>query len=80
MEMVSITMPLTQHTGTYIFSREVGTSVTLERKKQSLEEGRIYRRWFSENVLKKDRNTASSAVLIMPLSCYAPDYRDNIHE
>lgn len=60
--------------------RETGSKVTLEQKEQGLREVSIYRKWFAENILRKDALTASSAVLIMPLSCYAPDYRDNIHK
>ncbi|KAK0612223.1 hypothetical protein B0T14DRAFT_572039 [Immersiella caudata] len=50
----------------------------LEKKGQGLREGTIYRGWFAEHVLRQDKDTASDAVLIMPLSCYAPGYRDNI--
>ncbi|KAK4446469.1 amidase signature enzyme [Podospora aff. communis PSN243] len=58
---------------------ETGSQVTLEQKEQGLREGAIYRRWFAKNILRQDKNTASDAVLVMRVSCYAPDYRDNIH-
>jgi hypothetical protein len=61
-------------------NRETGSKITLEQKEQGLREGAIYRRWFAKHVLRKDKDTASDAILVMPLSCYAPDYRDNIHK
>ena len=60
--------------------RETGSKITLEQKEQGLQEAAIYRKWFAENVLRQDKDTASDAILVMPLSCYAPDYRDNIHK
>lgn len=63
-----------------IFSRETGSKITLEQKKQSLAEMQAYRNWFAENVLATDTGTGSDAIMLMPLSCYAPDYRDTIHK
>lgn len=44
-----------------------------------MKEMEVYRAWFSENVLKEGDGMMSDAVLIMSISCYAPDYRDTIH-
>jgi len=63
-----------------LYLRETGSKATLKQKEQALHEGAIYRRWFAENVLRRSNSLASDAVLIMPLSCYAPDYRDTIHK
>ncbi|CAI6236284.1 unnamed protein product [Periconia digitata] len=39
----------------------------------------VYRKWFADNVMKEGEGTMSDAIMIMPVSCYAPDYRDTIH-
>lgn len=59
---------------------ETGSKVTLAQKEEALQEMTIYRKWFAKNILRQDDSTASTAVMIMPLSCYAPDYRDTIHK
>lgn len=63
----------------YSAFRKTGSEVTQEDVQASMKEMDVYRAWFSANVLKADDGRMSDAVLIMPVSCYAPDYRDRIH-
>lgn len=60
--------------------RETGSKVTLEQKNQSIEDMKVYRKWFAGCVLDEDQKTASDAILIMPLETPAPDYRDTLHK
>jgi hypothetical protein len=58
---------------------KTGSKVTPEDVETSMKEMEVYRAWFSENVLREGDGMMSDAVLIMSVSCYAPDYRDTIH-
>ncbi|KAK5660029.1 hypothetical protein OQA88_13497 [Cercophora sp. LCS_1] len=44
---------------------ETGSKVTLGQKEQGLREGAVYRSRFAEHVLRKDKDTASDAILVI---------------
>src|SRR4051812_23711293 len=56
--------------------RALGKEVTIEQKEEALDEMEIFRNWFTENVMKGEAQTASSAVLILPSGRGQPWYRD----
>lgn len=57
--------------------REMGASVTEEGVKQSLAEWAVYEKWFNETILREDRDSGSSAVMILPCGSADPKYRDD---
>ncbi|KAJ5726210.1 uncharacterized protein N7483_007567 [Penicillium malachiteum] len=59
---------------------EIGSKVSAEQKEGAIEDISVYRKWFSECIMREDTKTASDAILIMPLDTPAPDYRDTIHK
>lgn len=43
---------------------------------QSVKDIKIFKQWFDETFMKRDEQTGSSAILIMPVGPGAPNYRD----
>ncbi|KAF3066593.1 Amidase 1 [Daldinia childiae] len=54
-----------------------GSEVSREMKEKSLEEVRVYRRWFEENILAPKGSGGTTAVMIIPCGNSVPKYRDD---
>jgi hypothetical protein len=59
--------------------RGEGEKITSEQYSEAEKRLAVFKKWFQENVINQDDTTGSNAVMILPVSCYAPDYRDTIH-
>jgi len=66
--------------GTLTCCRAVGKSVSAEEHKAQVEELKVFRKWFDKNVMTKDPDSLSDAIMIMPYGSSNPKYRDQPNE
>lgn len=57
-------------------SRDLGAEVTKAELEQGLDELKVFRDWFADNVLRADEKCGSSAILVLPVGPGQPIYRD----
>ncbi len=55
----------------------MGASVTEEGVTQSLAEWAGYEKWFHETILREDKDSGSTAIMILPCGSSNPKYRDD---
>ena len=63
-----------------IVYRGVGKEVSSEEYNTHIEEQRVFREWFDQNVFSSDPETLSDAIMIMPYGSANPKYRDSPNE
>lgn len=60
--------------------RGLGKSVTNDEYETYMNELRVFRKWFNENVFSTDPESLSDAIMIMPYGSANPKYRDSPNE
>jgi len=58
----------------------IGKNVTTEEYNVYMNELRVFRDWFNENVFSSDAKSGSQAIMIMPYGSANPKYRDSPNE
>jgi hypothetical protein len=58
-------------------SRSIAVSFTAEDRAQGVAEMNVFRVWFERNILGRDADTVTNAVMIMPFGSPHPKYRDD---
>lgn len=57
--------------------RDKGASISPEKRDKAEAELDIYRKWFNEHVMKRESDSLSDAILVMPEGKAVPQYRDD---
>jgi hypothetical protein len=70
----------TSTAGTLTCCRGVGKSMSAEEHKTHVEELKVFRKRFDENVMTKDPDSLSDAIMIMQYGSANPKYRDQPNE
>lgn len=55
---------------------DLGERIPSSSKEQAVKEMKIFNSWFREHVLQEDKNTGSTAILVLPCALTKPWYRD----
>jgi hypothetical protein len=56
--------------------RDIGKTVSVDDKDQSIAQLDVFRKWFNENVMSETSTLLSDAVMVMPFGNATPHYRD----
>jgi hypothetical protein len=57
-------------------TRDLREKVPQSGKDKSLKEMSIFKKWYTENILREDKQTGSTAIVLLPISMTKPWYRD----
>jgi hypothetical protein len=61
-------------------NRAVGASVSDDEYSQGMEELKVFRDWFNDNIMMPTDTALSDAIMIMPCGSANPKYRDTPNE